>query len=72
MFGTKLPGPGCVYVSQSFKFKRPVYIDDTVVAMIEVTKVDIEINKVFFDTTCKVKNKVVTLGCAEIYTPKKK
>ena len=26
LFGTKLPGPGCVYVNQSLKFLRPVYI----------------------------------------------
>ena len=24
LFGTKLPGPGCVYVNQSLNFKRPV------------------------------------------------
>lgn len=27
---------GSIYVSQSFKFKRPVYIDDRVVARVEV------------------------------------
>ena len=31
LFGTKLPGPGCVYTAQSLKFLRPVYINDTVV-----------------------------------------
>ncbi len=72
LFGTKLPGPGCVYVSQTLNFKRPVYIDDTVVAVIVVIKVDIEKNRVFFETTCKVKNKVVTSGSAEIYIPQKK
>ena len=30
LFGMRLPGPGCLYVSQELKFKRPVYIDDTV------------------------------------------
>ncbi|HDZ9325682.1 TPA: MaoC family dehydratase, partial [Vibrio cholerae] len=34
LFGTKLPGEGCVYVSQSLKFRKPVYIDDTVVATV--------------------------------------
>ena len=40
LFGTRLPGNGCVYVSQSLNFKRPVYIDDTVTATIKVTTID--------------------------------
>ena len=24
LFGTRLPGPGCVYVGQNLKFKKPV------------------------------------------------
>ena len=30
VFGTKLPGPGCVYISQNLKFKAPVKIGDTI------------------------------------------
>ncbi|MGE8304115.1 MAG: MaoC family dehydratase [Pseudomonas kermanshahensis] len=69
LFGTRLPGPGCVYVSQSLNFKRPVYIDDTVVATVTVTGVDLKSNRVTFDTLCKVKGKVVISGAAEIYIP---
>ncbi|PYC43146.1 acyl dehydratase [Pseudomonas soli] len=69
IFGTKIPGPGCVYVSQNLNFLRPVYIDDTVVAEVVVTQVDIEKKRVFFETTCKVKNKKVITGNAEIYIP---
>lgn len=69
LFGTKIPGEGCVYVSQSLRFKRPVYINDTVVAEIEVTNVNIKKKKVFFKTTCKVNNKIVTVGEAEIHVP---
>ncbi len=69
LFGTKLPGQGCVYVSQSLKFRKPVYIGDTVTATVEVTSVDIDRRRVFFDTYCKVgKSKVIT-GVAEIYIP---
>jgi len=70
LFGTKIPGEGCVYVSQSLNFKRPVYIGDTVVATVEVIKIDLEKDRVFFKTTCKVNNKVVTDGESEIYIPK--
>ena len=69
LFGTKIPGEGCVYVSQTLNFKRPVYIDDTVVAEVEVISVNLKNKRVFFKTTCKVKNKIVTTGEAEIYVP---
>ncbi|MDM2776603.1 MaoC family dehydratase [Citrobacter sp. Cpo142] len=69
LFGTKIPGEGCVYVSQNLKFRKPVYIGDTVVATIEVKSIDINKRRVFFDTYCKVgKSKVIT-GEAEIYIP---
>ena len=69
LFGTKLPGEGCVYVSQSLKFKRPVYIGDTVIATVQVINIDLIKRRVFFRTTCKVKNKIVTDGEAELYVP---
>lgn len=72
LFGTKLPGKGCVYVNQSLNFKRPVHIDDTVTVIIIVTAVDEIKNRVFFDTICKVKNKTVIDGKAELYIPKEK
>ena len=48
LFGTKIPGEGCVYVSQSLNFKRPIYIGDTVTAIVEVTSIDLVKKKVFF------------------------
>ena len=72
LFGTKLPGPGCVYVNQSLNFKRPVYIGDTVTAIITVTKIDEIKSRVYFDTVCKVKNKTVIDGKAELYIPENK
>ena len=69
LFGTKIPGEGCVYVSQSLNFKIPVYIGDTVTAIVEVINVDLVKKIVFFRTICKVKNKVVTDGEAELFIP---
>ena len=69
LFGTKIPGEGCVYVAQSLRFKRPVYLDDTVVASVIVTSVDLKKKRVFFQTVCKVKNKIVIDGEAELYVP---
>ena len=55
LFGTKIPGEGCVYVAQSLNFKRPVYLGDTVKAMVIVKNIDLKKRRVFFDTVCKVK-----------------
>lgn len=70
LFGTKLPGHGCVYASQNVIFKRPVYLGDVVTATVKVTAVDMKKRIVLFDTICKVKNKEVIAGNAELYIPK--
>jgi 3-hydroxybutyryl-CoA dehydratase len=36
VLGTKLPGPGCIYVNQNLKFKAPVRIGDTLIARVTV------------------------------------
>ena len=69
LFGTKLPGYGCVYVSQSLNFRRPVYLGDTVKATIEIIKVDKSKSRVFFKTVCRARGKVVIDGEAEIFLP---
>ena len=72
LFGTKLPGEGCVYVQQNLNFKRPVYIGDTVTASITVISIDHDKRRVFFDTVCKVRKKTVIDGIAELYVPDNK
>lgn len=69
LFGTKLPGEGCVYVSQNLNFKRPVYINDTVKATVTIKQIDEKRRRLIFDTVCTVKNHVVISGEAEIYIP---
>jgi len=69
IFGTQLPGKGCVYASQSLNFKRPVYLGDTVTASVTVIGIDLQSKKVDFETVCKVRNKVVTSGTAQIFLP---
>lgn len=72
LFGTKLPGEGCVYASQNLQFKRPVYLSDTVTAKIIVKSVDLIKRKVLFRTVCSVKNKIVIDGEAELFIPKER
>lgn len=71
VFGMKLPGPGCIYVSQLLKFKAPVRIGDTVVARCEVTAMVPEKKFVTFKTTCSVGDKVVVDGEATLMVPAK-
>ncbi len=71
VFGTKLPGPGCIYVSQTLKFKAPVKVGDTLMARVTVRK--LIPNKKFaeFDTVCTVGDKTVIEGEALIMVPSK-
>ncbi len=38
VLGTKIPGPGTVYLGQDLKFRAPVFIGDTVTATVTITK----------------------------------
>jgi 3-hydroxybutyryl-CoA dehydratase len=37
--GMKLPGPGCIYLSQALEFKAPVFPGDAVTARVEIVEV---------------------------------
>jgi len=39
VLGMKLPGPGTIYMEQNFKFKKPVYIGDTVTAKVTAKEI---------------------------------
>lgn len=69
LLGTKLPGEGSIYTSQTLKFVRPVYVNDTVTATVSITHVNLEKKRVTLETVCMVNNKPVITGEAEIYIP---
>lgn len=66
MFGTVFPGEGTIYLSQSFKFLKPVYLNDEVVCEVVITKINVERRIIEFKTECLVKDKVVVAGIAEV------
>jgi 3-hydroxybutyryl-CoA dehydratase len=71
VIGTQLPGPGAIYVKQVCEFKKPVYIGDTISAIVEVTKKDEEKNKVWLRTYCTNQDgKIVVEGEATILPTK--
>ena len=69
LFGTKLPGEGCVYKSQSIRFKRAIYVGDNVTAKVEIISINNEKKVIKFKTICLVKGKVMIDGEAEIFLP---
>lgn len=66
VLGTRLPGPGCIYLSQSLKFRAPVKAGDTVTARVTVKDVDIQTKRITVDTVCTVGDTVVIDGEAQL------
>jgi len=70
VIGTKLPGPGSIYLSQIMRFKKPVYFEDTITAVVKV--IDIREDKpiITLDTQCLNQNQdVVIEGEAVVMVP---
>jgi 3-hydroxybutyryl-CoA dehydratase len=56
-----LPGPGTVYLSQTLKFKGPVYPGDTITTTVEVKSVRPDKPIVTLNTFCINQDNVVVL-----------
>jgi len=69
ILGTKLPGPGCIYVSQDIKFRAPVRAGDTVTATATIVEMVPEKRRVKLKTVCKVGDTVVIDGEAVALVP---
>ncbi|MGL4729001.1 MAG: MaoC family dehydratase [Bosea sp. (in: a-proteobacteria)] len=72
VLGTKLPGPGGVYLSQSLTFIAPVKIGDVVVASVEVAELVTERRRVRLACECLVDGKLVLEGEAWVAMPPSK
>ena len=66
VIGTKMPGAGCIYVSQNLRFKAPVRSGETVTATCTVTKLIPEKRLIELKTVCTVSGKPVVDGEATI------
>lgn len=71
VMGTKLPGPGVVYLTQSLKFRRPVKIGDEVTARVTVTALDERRAYATLKTVCEVAGKAVLDGEAMVVVPRR-
>ena len=71
VLGCKLPGPGCLYVSQTVNFRAPVKPGDTVTARVVLSRLLPEKNFAEFETTCTVDETTVVDGTALLWVPSK-
>lgn len=67
--GTRLPGPGCLWMSQELRFLAPVRAGETVHAGAEVISVDPGRQQVRLKTVCRVGERVVLDGSALVWVP---
>jgi phosphate acetyltransferase len=73
LLGTELPGPGTIYIGQSFRFSRPVKVGDTLTVSVTCTRKVDENKHVFFDCVCtNQEGRKVISGEAEVLAPTEK
>ena len=70
VLGTKLPGPGTIYLSQTLYFRHPVTVGDTITVTVTVTAKQEDGHRVSFDCECtNQRGQVVISGSAEGIAP---
>ncbi len=72
VFGTIMPGPGAIYVSQTLNFRGPVRAGDTVIARVKVLELYPAKNRARFECVCTVNDKSVLEGEAILMVPSAK
>ena len=73
VFGTRLPGPGTIYLSQDLHFRAPVSIGDTITTTVTARERKPEKHRIVFDCVCtnQTGHAVIT-GTAEVQAPTEK
>ena len=71
LLGTKLPGPGTIYLQQSLNFSAPVRIGDTITARVEIIEMITEKNRVRFKTVCVNQDGTEILDGEAVVSPPK-
>src|SRR5689334_20274645 len=72
VLGTRLPGPGAIYISQTLNFRAPVKIGDTVEVVVSVAELMPEKNRARLTCACSVAGEVVLDGEAWVKVPSSK
>jgi len=71
VLGTKLPGAGAIYLSQTLNFRAPVYHGDTVTARAEIIELIEEKDRAIMTCTCHVGERLVLDGEARLKVPRR-
>src|ERR1700674_2391049 len=69
VLGTRLPGPGAIYISQTLNFRAPVKIGDAVEVSVSVTELMPEKFRARLTCSCSVDGEVVLDGEAWVKVP---
>ncbi len=71
VIGSRIPGPGSIYVGQTLRFLRPVFLGDTITVTATITVYDREQKRMILETICRnQEGDAVITGEAEIvYRP---
>jgi phosphotransacetylase/acyl dehydratase len=70
LLGTKLPGPGTIYLDQSLSFHHPVMVGDTVTVTVTVRTKEADGHQVTFDCECcNQRGEEVISGNAKVIAP---
>src|SRR3954471_17394107 len=69
VLGTRLPGPGAIYIGQTLNFRAPVRIGDTVDVRVEVAELIPDRQRARLTCICKVADEVVLDGEALVKVP---
>ena len=73
VFGTRLPGPGTIYLSQDLHFRAPVAIGDTITTTVTAREKKPEKHRIIFDCVCTNQDgHAVITGTAEVQAPTEK
>jgi 3-hydroxybutyryl-CoA dehydratase len=71
VLGTRLPGPGAIYISQTLNFRAPVKIGDTVEVKVTVAELISEKFRARLTCACSVDGEPVLDGEAWVKVPSK-
>ena len=71
VLGTRLPGPGAIYISQTLNFRAPVKIGDTVEVSVVVSELLPDKFRARLTCACAVAGQVVLDGEAWVKVPSK-